>query len=487
VYPVLAAHPNGAKEDQMTDADLAFTPASKLREMVASRAVSPVELVELYLRRIERLNPTLNAYLTVCADEALTSAKAAEQAVRQGSDLGPLHGVPIAIKDLELTKGVRTTAGSLVFVDKVPDYDSIVVERVRKSGAVIIGKTNTPELGLFPRTENRLGPPCVNPWDTTRTVGGSSGGSAVALAAGLAPVAVGSDGGGSIRMPCSFTGTCGFKPTHGRIPRYGGYGKPAPNQFAQSGPMANTVRDTAILLQVLSGFDARDPGSLRAPMPDMLVGLDSGVKGLRVGWSADLGYAAIDPEVVRITYRAAKALAEQGAAVSEFALDVGEPWPPFWAIYEANSYLSYRFLLEERAADLTDYVREALEVGAGITGREYAQALRYVDGLRCRADELMTQYDLLVTPATAVPAFPTGQPPKTIAGRQIHSFWGCHPTLFPFNMTGQPAMSVPAGIVGGLPIGLQIIGRRGEDALALRAAAALEQALPWAGKRPPVS
>lgn len=278
-----------------------------------------------------------------------------------------------------------------------------------------------------------------------------------------------------------------MKPTHGSIPRYGGYGKAAPNQFAQSGPMANTVRDTAILLQVLSGFDARDPISLRAPVPDLVSGLDGGVKGLRIGWSADLGYAAMDPEVVRVTHRAAVTLEEQGAIVSEFALDVGEPWPPFWAVYEANSYLSYGFLLEERAADLTDYVREALEVGARITGREYAQALRYVDGLRCRADELMTRFDLLVTPATAVPAFPTGQPPKAIASRPIHSFWGCHPTLFPFNMTGQPAVSVPAGLVGGLPIGVQVVGRRGEDALALRAAAALEKALPWAGAHPRVS
>lgn len=471
----------------MIDRDLAFTPAWKLREMVVSRQVSPVELVELYLRRIEALNPKLNAYLTVAADEALADAASAERTLVAGAELGPLFGVPIAVKDLELTRGIRTTAGSLLFQDRVPVNDSIVVERVRRTGAIIIGKTNTPELALFPRTENRLCGPCVNPWDTTRTVGGSSGGSGAALAAGLCPIATGSDGGGSTRMPCSFTGTFGFKPTQGRIPRYGGYGKPAPNQFAQSGPMSHTVRDSAILFQALAGFDARDPISLRGPAPDVLSMLDKGVKGLRIGWSGDLGYAAVDPEVVKAARGALKALEAQGARIGEFTLEVGEPWPPFWAIYQSNSYLSYGFLLEEHAQGLTDYVREALQMGRQITGWQYAQGIRYVEGLRCRSDEVMAQFDLLVTPATAAPAFPSGKPSKAIAGRAVDPFWGHHPHLFPFNMTGQPAASVPCCMVRGLPVGVQVVGRRGDDALVFQAAAALEKALPWADRHPAVS
>ncbi|MDP3062881.1 MAG: amidase [Chloroflexota bacterium] len=471
------------------DKELAFTPAWKLREMVVARKVSPVELAELYLRRIESLNPKLNAYLTVTADEALATARTAESRLGRdkGGSLGPLHGVPISIKDLELTRGVRTTLGSYAYRDRVPDMDSIVVERVRRSGAVILGKTNTPEFGLYASTENKLGEPCRNPWDVSRTAGGSSGGAGAALAAGLCPIAVGSDGGGSIRIPCCFNGVFGIKATQGRVPRYGGYGVPAPNQFAQSGPMANTVHDVAILLQVLSGFDARDPGSLRAPAPDVLTGLDKGVKGLRVGWSADLGYAAVDPKVLDVTSKAARAFAELGASVEEFTLDMGDPFPSFWTIFATNSYTSNLQLWEEHASDLADYTREAFEFGASRTGADYARAVRTVDGLRCRADEVMERFDLLVTPVTSVPAFKFGQRPTTIAGRKVDAFWGVFPFTFPFNMTGQPAASVPCGFVDGMPIGLHIVGRRGEDATVLRAAAAFEQARPWQGKRPPVS
>lgn len=471
----------------MSDEELAFTPAWRLREMVANRKVSPVQLVEFYLRRIDELNPRLNAYLTIMADEALASAKAAEQAVLRGGNLGPLHGVPISIKDLELTRGTRTTFGSYIFKDRVPDSDSIVVERVRRSGAIILGKSNTPEFGLSASTENRLGEPCRNPWDTTRTPGGSSGGAGAALAAGLCPLAVGSDGGGSIRIPCSFTGTYGIKPTQGRVPRYGSYGKPAPNPFAQSGSMANTVRDAALLLQVLCGFDSRDPVSLRVPSPDLDSGLDRGVKGLRVGWSADLGYAAVDPRVVEVTSQAAKIFGELGATLDEAKLEVGDPFPNFWTVFATNAYTSYAWLLEERAADLADYTREAFEFGAGTTGREYAAALRYIDGLRCRADDLMEQFDLVATPVTAVPAFPIGQRPKTIAGRKVDPLWGVMPFTFIFNMTGQPAASIPCGFIEGLPVGLQVVGRRGEDATVLRASAAFEQSRPWLDRHPAIS
>src|SRR5712692_141443 len=296
----------------MSDTDLAFMPTHELRARIASKQVSPVEVTQVYLRRIEARNPQLNTYLTVTADLALKMAREAEQAVLDGKLLGPLHGVPISIKDLEVTKGIRSTIGSLIFKDTVPEMDSIVVERVRQAGAVILGKTNTPEFGLLGTTENRLGDACRNPWNRERTSGGSSGGAGAAVAAGLCSLATGSDGGGSIRIPSSFCGVYGIKPTQGRVPRYGGLGRPSIGQFSQSGPMARSVRDAALLLQVLAGPDPRDASCLPEMPPDFLAGLDYGVRGLRLGWSADFGYAAVDPHVAQVTAQAAQVFASLG-------------------------------------------------------------------------------------------------------------------------------------------------------------------------------
>ena len=290
------------------DQEFAFKSATELRQLIASGQVSCVELTELFLRRIDALNPKLNAYLTICGDQAMAAARNAQDAVQRGDSLGPLHGIPISIKDLEMTNGIPTTLGSVLFQDRTPDIDSVVVERVKAAGAVILGKTNTPEFGLSGTTENKLGDACRNPWDTNRTPGGSSGGAAAALASGLCALATGSDGGGSIRIPASFSGVFGIKPSQGRVPRYGGYGYPAANHFSQSGPMSRTVADTALLLQALAGPDPRDPTSMREAPPDFSAGLGQGVAGLRLAWSPDLGYAGVDPEVVRVTESAARSL-----------------------------------------------------------------------------------------------------------------------------------------------------------------------------------
>ncbi|MFQ6028678.1 MAG: amidase, partial [Dehalococcoidia bacterium] len=265
----------------MQDQDLAFTPAWQLRQMLDSREVSSLELTELYLRRIEALNPKLNAYLTVTGEEALANARAADAKLSRGESDGPLLGIPVSIKDLEMTRGIRTTYGSLAYQDAIPEADSVVAERIRNSGAVLLGKTNTPEFGLQGMTENRLGDPCRNPWNPEHTPGGSSGGAGAAVAAGLGPLAAGTDGGGSIRNPSSYCGLFGIKPSLGRVPRAGSLGRPAPNLTSQSGPMTRNVRDAALLLQVLSGYDARDPGSMREPAPDFLANLEQGARGLR--------------------------------------------------------------------------------------------------------------------------------------------------------------------------------------------------------------
>ena len=470
------------------DAELCFAPATEIRRLIAEKQVSIAELVELFYQRIAELDPKLNSYLTLCPDEALATAGQLQQAVQRGDSLGPLHGVPISVKDLELTRGVRTTMGSAVFQDRVPDMDSVVVERVRQAGAVILGKTNTPEFGQSGTTENKLGEPCRNPWNTERTPGGSSGGAAAALAAGLCTLATGSDGGGSIRIPASFSGVFGIKPSQGRVPRYGGYGRPAANHFSQSGPMSRTVADTALLLQVLAGPDARDPVTMRDAPPDFAENLGGGVRGWRIAWSADLGYAGVDPEVVRVTERAAMLFQELGATVEPADLALDDPFQAFLDVFSTAAYTSYGHLLDDHRDDFTDYGRRALEHGAAMTGADLSRALLRVDELRRQMETFFDRYDLLLTPTMAVPAFPIGQRPSVIGGKEVEPFWGYLPFTFPINMTGQTASSVPCGFSGdGMPIGLHIIGPRGAEARVLQASAAFEEAHPWNDKRPPVS
>jgi aspartyl-tRNA(Asn)/glutamyl-tRNA(Gln) amidotransferase subunit A len=470
------------------DDDLAFAPAHVQADLIARGDVSPVELVELYLGRIARLDPALHAYITVAADQARAAAREAEARRRRGSPLPPLHGVPISVKDLEATRGLRTTLGSRAFRDTVPAHDSVVVERVRRAGAIIIGKTSTPELGVSLQavTDNALVGPCRNPWDPARTTGGSSGGAAASVAAGLCALGVGTDGGGSLRIPASFCGVVGLKPSHGRVPRAGGLGRPEPGQFSQPGPTTRSVRDAAILLQALAGPDPRDPSpELRETPPDFLRDLERGVRGLRLGWSPGLGYGVADPAVEGIAREAAGAFEALGAAVEDAPVQL-EPdlSEHFWNVYGANLALAYGHLLDERPGELGDDARAVLDRARAITGVRYAASWRAVLELRVRMDETMSRLDLLLTPTTAVTAFPHGRPPRVIAGREVDAVTGMYPCLYPINMCGQPAISVPCGYLAGLPVGLHIVGRRGDEATVLRAAAALETARPWAATRP---
>ena len=471
------------------DENLAFAPASDLRALIADRQVSPVELTALYFERIDRLDSQLHAYLTLCRDEAMQAAKDAEDAVMRGDALGPLHGVPISVKDLELTKGIRTTSGSLPFKDRIPDEDSIVVERVKAAGAVILGKTNTPEFGHRGTTENLLGEPCRNPWNTERTPGGSSGGAASGLAAGLCAIATGSDGGGSIRIPASFCGVYGIKPTQGRVPRYGGRSAPrVAGQIAQSGPITRTVRDAAILLQALAGWDARDATALRDAPDDYIAALDRDISGLRIGWSADFGYAAVEPEVVAVCGGAARVLEDMGCSVGDDAFAIDSPQEHFRVIFASNTYASSGYLLRERPDELTDYFREAMERGATFTAADYARALGEMDALKAQFDAYFDDYDLLLSPTMAVPAFEIERHPPVIGGKEVDPFFGYLPFTYPINMIGHPAASVPCGFSSdGMPIGLHIVGRKGNEATVLAASAAFERAMPWVDKKPVVS
>ena len=468
------------------DSELCFAPATELRSKIDDKEISIVELTQLFLDRIQLLNPKLNAYLTVCEEQALAAAQEAQKDIEQGNHRGSLHGIPISIKDLEMTQGITTTMGSLIYKDSIPSFDSVVVERVKESGAIILGKTNTPEFGQSGTTENLLGGPCRNPWDINRTPGGSSGGAASALAAGLCTLATGSDGGGSIRIPASFTGLFGIKPSQGRIARYGGYGRPAANHFSQSGPLSRTVLDSANLLQALSGVDSRDPTSIRETNPNFTRDLKQGIQGLRIGWSADLGYAGVDPEVVALTEASAKSFATLGANVEVVNLLLEDPFEAFYDVFSTATYTSYGHLLDDRITDFTDYVRNTLQHAAGLSAADLSTSLLRVDQIRRQMEIFFDDYDLLLTPTMPVTAFPIEERPTVIGGKEVNPFWGYLPFTFPINMTGQTAANVPCGFSqNGMPVGLHIIAPKGSEALVLRASSAFEMINPWIHHRPP--
>ena len=309
----------------MNDRELIYLPGWKQRDMVVNKEISSLELTRAALRRIAELDNRLNAFITVDETGAIAAAKAADEALAKGRELGPLHGVPTSLKDLEVTSGLKTTLGCALYKDWEPDFDSVVAERVRRAGAIILGKTNTPEFGNREETFTSIFPAANNPWDVTRTTGGSSGGAGASVAAGMCALATGTDGGGSVRLPAAFCGIFGHKPTQGRIPRYGGVSRPAYNPTSTSGPMTNTVRDSAIMMQALCGHDPRDPASLRQPVPDYLSDLDKGASGMRIGVSISMGFAAVDEEVENSVRSAARAFEELGAEVVDTPLKLDPP------------------------------------------------------------------------------------------------------------------------------------------------------------------
>src|SRR6267142_4427364 len=462
----------------MANDDLRFMPAADLAAAIAQRKVSPVDAVKAVLDAIDDTK-TLNAWVTVDADAALKAARAAERAVmRRGVRLGPLHGVPFGVKDLVITKGVRTTFGTPLYRDNVPTEDAPSVARMKAAGGIMIGKTNTPTFGWVGVTDNLIFGLTRNPWNPERTPGGSSGGAGAALAAGMAPLHIGTDGGGSIRKPSAFTGTFGLKASYGRVPVY-----PASAAWSVShvGPMTRTVKDAALMLNVIAGPDERDQYSLPAERGDYVKALSGSLKGWRVAWTDDLGFAdVVDPEVSAVCARAARAFRELGCRVEE----VQPGWPsPKEAWYE--------IFCGGIAARLAPYLDRRGEIDAGLVRiiettlrngpTKYVQA--WFDRLAWwqHPRAFFEKYVLLLTPTIACPPFAIGlDNPTEIAGRPVGAYaW--IPFTYPFNLTGQPAASVPAGFTAnGLPVGLQIVGRRFADAAVLKASAAFERLRPWA-------
>jgi amidase len=464
--------------------DLAYTSAVDLAAAIRARRLSPVEVTEALLARIETINPRVNAYCTVAAERARADARAAEAAVKSGGALGALHGVPISFKDLTLTAGIRTTFGSKAMEHFVPTEDALIVQRARAAGAVVVGKTNTPEFGCKGVTDNRIFGHTRNPWNLERNAGGSSGGAAAAVAAGLSPLAEGSDLAGSIRIPASVCGVVGLKPSLGRVPRY-----PAANAwtgFSHHGPLARTVRDAALLLSVFAGPDERDPQSLPVTGDDFARAAEGGVRGLRVAWSPDLGYAAVDAEVRRITEGAAKTIAGLGCTMEEAHPGFDDPKQLFIDLTAPYRAAAMEPHVEKWRDQMDPAIISRLDSASAMSAVDFEKAQHRRTALWQILARFFERHDLLVTPTTSVPAFPLGRSfPEAIAGKKLELPIEWFPFTYPFNITGHPAISVPAGWTAeGLPVGLQIVGRRFADATVLRAAAAFEAAAPWAERRP---
>lgn len=467
--------------------------ATQLAGEIRARNLSAVEVVDAVLERMERLEPTLHAFCTPTPDAAREDAKRIDADLSAGRDPGPLAGVPVGIKDLVATKGVRTAMGSWAYADFVPDEDDVVVERLKDAGAIVLGKTNVPEFGYSGVGHNPVFETTVNPWDISKTPGGSSAGSGAAVASGMGPLAIGSDGGGSVRIPSSFCGLFGMKASWGRVPLYPGVkderypGVSSWESLEHIGPMSRTVADGALMLSVIAGPDDRDRNSIPAADFDWMEVLQGELTGLRVAYSADWGYAAVDPRVRDVVGRAVQVFERDlGCVVEEADPGWDNPYEGFWGVViNETDLVGMRRLADELGDRMTPHLAEVLR--AEWTAEQLTSAGMTRKAVYNKMWRFMRTYDLLLTPTLAVPPFEVGiQGPTIIDGREVDQFEWLHFT-YPLNLTGQPAATVPAGFTDdGLPVGLQIVGRHLDDPLVLRAAAAFEKAAPWKDKWPPM-
>ena len=469
----------------MDNLEICYMTVEEQVEAIKTRKLSPVEIMDAVLSRIERLNPKINAYCTLVAESARKQAKEAEARVMKGEKLGSLHGVPISIKDLTFTKDIRTTFGSKIYENFIPREDGVAVERLKAAGGIIIGKTNTPEFGFKALTDKPVFGVTRNPWNLEYTPGGSSGGAAAAAASGMGSLATGSDAGGSIRIPSSFCGVFGLKPSFGRVPQYPTFG--AGGTFACTGPITRTVRDAALAMEIIAGRDDRDRFSLPETGLRYLPFLGADLKGLKIAWSRDLGYATVDPQVLKITEAAVKVFNTLGATVEAISPQLKSPWEAY-SIMKGVGFVSLlKDKMEEWGEKIDPHLALLIQQHEGRSVTDFMKASREREEFWHEIRPIFEKYDLLLTPTMSVlPVKLDEFTVELIAGIKGSTFnWMSF--TYPFNMTGQPAASVPCGWTDdGLPIGLEIIGRRFDDVTVLRAAAAFEQASPWADRRPPL-
>jgi aspartyl-tRNA(Asn)/glutamyl-tRNA(Gln) amidotransferase subunit A len=466
--------------------DLAWASMSELARLVATKAASPVEIVQAHLDRIAALDGTLKAYITVMGEAAQAGAKAAEAAVTAGERLGPLHGVPVGLKDLYCTKGVRTTGGSRILGDWVPGSDATVVTRLVGAGAVVLGKLNMHEFAYGPEGLNVHYGTSWNPWDrsTHRICGGSSSGSGAAVAAGLCPGALGSDTGGSIRIPSALCGLTGIKPTYGRVSRAGVL--PLAWSLDHVGPMCRSAADCALMLGAMAGYDPRDPSTSVLPVPDYGAALTGEVKGLRIGLLRRSFLETADGPVRQAVEQAVKVLEGLGASVQEVSLEqMAYAAGVAAAVISVEAYAYHEPWLRTRRAEYGPDVRERLLVGAFVSGADYLKGQRVRRLVRDEVDRALARVDVLIAPTVPVAAAPVGarevlvdRAPQPLRASLIRY-------TRPFNVSGHPAASVPCGLTAdGLPIGMQVIGRAFDEATVLRVADAYQRVTDWHARRP---
>jgi len=460
---------------------------SQLARMMASKKVKPSEVMEAILARIDEVNPQTNAFCTLARELAMAEARAADKKVTRAKSLGLLFGVPVSIKDLISTKGLRTTFGSKMHENFIPDQDEVVVERLKAAGAILLGKTATCEFGYKAVTDSPLWGITRNPWNLEMTPAGSSGGAAAAVASGMGPMAVGSDGGGSIRAPASFCGVFGLKSSRGRIPLYPlltGW-ETLDRRIAQYGPLTRTVADAALMMEVMAGRDDRDPLTLPEGRMAFRQNLKKGVRGLKIAWSVELGYSVVDESVKEAVASAARVFTQLGAKLEEARPEFPPMHDAFQLLFAADCAGSIGERLEEWRDRLDRGLVRLTEMGLKASAPAYVRAMNQSHALWEKIQPFFEKYDLLLIPTLTVPPFPVGIDwPREVAGQKVHPL-NYLAFTYPFNLTGQPAASVPCGWTADrLPIGMQIVGRRFADITVLQAAAAFEEARPWADRWP---
>ena len=465
----------------MDRAEIPFLSATQLSDAIRTQEVSPVDAVEAYLDRIDDLDYRFNAYLTVCRRKALEAAREAEQAIAGGNYLGPMHGIPVAVKDQMWSKGVRTTGGSTFFADFFPEEDSTAVANLKKAGAILLGKTNLTEFAVGGSQRFAFG---RNPWDLDRFTGGSSMGSGAATAAFLCATSLGEDTGGSIRRPAAWCGVVGLRPSWGRVSRYGLMA--GSWSMDQVGPISRTASDAAITLGAIAGYDPKDPYTWDVPVPDYKAALSGDVKGLRVGVVANLTHwDMVDPEVSDAVVKATAVLRELGATVEEFSLPLGEHTGTIAnVLISVEAAMSHGERLRTGLQNFGRSNRTGLLTGSIVPAQVYYKVQKLRAMVRDHVHQALEKYDVLVLPTARTAAPPVGDDPVITSKEMAAS-----QTLIltrPFNLAGCPALSINCGFTsGGLPIGFQIGGRLFDEETVLRVAHAYEQNTSWHTKRPP--
>ncbi len=470
----------------MSPHEICFMTAGELVQKMLSADLSAVEVMQAHLAQIERVNPVVNAIVTLLPERAVEEAKAADEALANGQDPGPLHGLPIAHKDLVMTKGIRTTSGSPIFKDFIPDTDALIVERLKQAGAITIGKTNTPEFGAGSQTFNAVFGQTLNPYDTTKTCGGSSGGAAVALACGMIPIADGSDMGGSLRNPASFCNVVGLRPSPGRVPgwpRFAAWGS-----LGVEGPMARTVEDTALMLSAIAGWDSRSPIAIAEPGNVFRRSLERDFKNVRIAWSPDLGTLPVDSRVATAIEKQRPVFEDLGCVVEDAVADFKDADEIFKVLRAWSFELNFSELLESHPDQLKDTVIWNIREGQKLSGPQIGMVERKRTQLYHRVQKFMQRYDFMVLPVSQVPPFDVNQEYITeINNVKMETYIDWMKSCYYITPTGHPAISVPSGFTaGGLPVGLQIVGRHQDDFGVLQLASAFEKNTQFWKQKPPV-